>query len=65
MAAQLVPYVIWQTWKDTMPLRKRYEGISSMPQVPSLMLQLEATCNIIAQPILEALQGGAGADQLH
>ena len=28
--AQLVPYVIWQTWKDTYPSTLRFEGMNSM-----------------------------------
>jgi hypothetical protein len=30
---QLVPHVIWQTWKDTTPSGRRFEGMDSMVQV--------------------------------
>ena len=56
-----MPYVIWQTWKDTMPLRKRYEGISSMPQVTSPIAKLEASSSASAQPVLETVKGGCHA----
>ena len=28
--AQLVPYVIWQTWKSTHPAPLRFDGMNSM-----------------------------------
>ena len=32
-ALQLVPFVIWQTWKDMEPRAPRFEGMNSMVQV--------------------------------
>ena len=31
--AQLVPYVIWQTWKDIHPRPLRFKGMNSIVQV--------------------------------
>ena len=33
MPAQLVPYVIWQTWKSTHPRPLRFKGMNSIVQV--------------------------------
>lgn len=33
MFSQAIPRVIWQTWKDTKPGAKRFEGMNSMVQV--------------------------------